>query len=86
MILGCKYVWQYISSYLDNNLTAEIRGQVEGHMNRCEACSAGLASTRNIISLTSDDRVFDLPAGFSERLHARLVREIDSGSGPMRPT
>jgi len=26
--------------------------------------------------LVADDRVFELPAGFSERLHARLEREL----------
>jgi hypothetical protein len=28
------------------------------------------------VVLVADDRVFELPAGFSERLHARLEREL----------
>jgi hypothetical protein len=28
--------------------------------------------------LTADDQVFELPVGFSERLHARLSEEIKS--------
>jgi hypothetical protein len=47
----------------------------------CEICSAVLDSTRNVVVLVADDRVFELPAGFSERLHARLDKELEL-SGP----
>jgi anti-sigma factor RsiW len=76
MVLECKHVWDYISGYLDNSLSAETREQVQKHLEHCEICSAVLDSTRNILLLTADDRVFELPLGFSERLHARLSREI----------
>jgi hypothetical protein len=35
-----------------------------------------LDSTRNILILIADDRVFELPVGYSDRLHARLQEEI----------
>jgi hypothetical protein len=31
---------------------------------------------RNILILTADDRVFEPPAGYNERLHTPLAREI----------
>ena len=34
----------------------------------------------HILILTADDRIFELPVGFSERLHARLAQEIDGSS------
>jgi hypothetical protein len=46
------------------------------HLEHCEICSAILDSTRNVIILTADDRVFELPVGFSERLHARIDLEL----------
>jgi hypothetical protein len=49
---------------------------VQKHLENCEICSAILDSTRNILILTADDRVFELAAGYSERLHARLALEI----------
>ncbi|RZU42952.1 anti-sigma factor family protein [Edaphobacter modestus] len=73
MVLNCRHVWEYISGYLDNTLDAEIRADVEHHLEHCEICSAILDSTRNILILTADDRVFELPLGYSERLHARLA-------------
>ena len=35
-----------------------------------------LDSTRNVVVLMADNRAFELPAGFSSRLHARLEREL----------
>ena len=77
MVIGCKHIWDHISDYLDESLSPELRELMQLHLEHCEICSAILDSTRNIIVLTADDRVFELPLGFSERLHARLSREID---------
>jgi hypothetical protein len=76
VVIECKHVWQHISDYLDQTLPPEVLEQVEKHLAHCEVCSASLDSTRNILVLTADDRVFELPVGFSQRLHARLEDEI----------
>jgi predicted anti-sigma-YlaC factor YlaD len=76
MVIDCKHVWNYISGYLDGDLPKETRDLVQKHLDHCEICSAILDSTRNIIILMADDRVFELPVGFSERLHARIDLEL----------
>lgn len=87
MVIDCKHVWNYISEYMDGTLSDETRDTVQKHLDHCEICSAILDSTRNVIILTADDRVFELPAGYSERLHARLAREIHGANGrPEEPT
>ncbi len=76
MVVDCQHVWGFISDYLDRDLPEDTRIMVEKHLEHCEICSAVLDSTRNILVLTADDRVFELPVGFSDRLHARLEREL----------
>jgi hypothetical protein len=76
MELNCKHVWSYISDYIDSNVDFELRNQIESHLEHCEICSAILDSTRNILVLTADDRTFEIPIGYSERLHSRLEIEI----------
>ena len=76
MVIECKHVWEHISGYLDGTLDPTVLAQVQEHLEHCEICSAILDSTRNILILTGDDRVFELPLGFSERLHTRLEEEI----------
>ena len=80
MVIACKHVWGYISDYLDAALPEDIRLDVQKHLDHCEICSAILDATRNIIILTADERVFELPVGFSERLHARIDLELQ-GTG-----
>jgi predicted anti-sigma-YlaC factor YlaD len=76
MVIDCKHVWDSISEFLDDTLSHEARELVQKHLEHCEVCSAILDSTRNILILTTDERVFELPVGYSERLHARLEDEI----------
>jgi len=76
MRIDCKHVWQYISAYIDGEVDAELRERIERHLETCEICSAVLDSTRNVIVLVADERVLELPAGFSERLHDRLEKEF----------
>ena len=78
MVMHCKDVWECISEFLDDSLPQDVRDRVQRHLEHCEICSAILDSTRNILVLTADSRVFELPIGFSERLHQRLQAEIDS--------
>jgi anti-sigma factor RsiW len=81
MVIDCKHVWNFISDYIDGTLTEEARVDVQKHLEHCEICSAILDSTRNVIILTADDRVFELPVGFSERLHARIDLELEEYRG-----
>jgi len=76
MKLECKHVWGYISDYLDGTVDVALRKDIEKHLEHCEICSAILDSTRNILILTADDRTFELPVGYSERLHERLAKEM----------
>jgi anti-sigma factor RsiW len=72
MVLNCRHVWDRISEYIDGTLDPQVRADVERHLATCEICSAILDSTRNILILVADGRVFELPLDFSKRLHARL--------------
>lgn len=77
MRVDCQHVWEYISAYIDGEVEPELRAEIDRHLETCEICSAVLDSTRNVVVLIADDRVFELPAGYSERLHARLEKELE---------
>jgi anti-sigma factor RsiW len=79
--IDCQHVWEHISAYIDGEVDAELRAKIDKHLETCEICSAVLDSTRNVVVLVADDRVFELPAGFSVRLHARLDKEMGLAGG-----
>ena len=76
MVLDCKHVWDQISNYLEGEVPPELREAVEEHLAHCVHCAAVLDSTRNILVLIGDGRTFEVPIGYSTRLHARLHEEI----------
>ena len=81
MVLECKHVWKQISNYIDGTVPLEMLESIENHLAHCRHCAAVLDSTRNILVLVADERTFEIPVGYSERLHARLQEELASGSG-----
>ena len=79
MKIDCRHVWDYISAYIDGDVDTLLRDEIDRHLEHCEICSAVLDSTRNLIVLIADDRVFEIPSGFSERLHRRLDAVLEAG-------
>jgi predicted anti-sigma-YlaC factor YlaD len=80
MKLQCRYVWEHISEYIDQRLDAKTLADIETHLENCEVCSAILDSTRNILVLTAGNRTYELPLGYSSRLHQRLEIELRKAS------
>jgi anti-sigma factor RsiW len=81
MRIDCKHVWEHISAYIDDDVAADLRAEIDRHLETCEICSAVLDSTRNVVVLMADERVFELPAGFTKRLHERIDRVLEASSG-----
>ena len=78
MRIECEHVWDYISAYIEGEVDVALRAEIDKHLETCEICSAVLDSTRNVVVLVADGRVFELPAGFSKRLHERIDVELQS--------
>ena len=76
--ISCVEVWRELSNYVDGTVEPELRQRMEEHFKGCEHCTAVLDGTRNIVRLVGDDRSFDLPAGFSDRLKTRLREKLGS--------
>ena len=81
MVLECKHIWKQISNYIEGTVPSELLASIQNHLAHCRHCSAVLDSTRNILVLVADERTFELPVGYSERLHARLQQEMSSRRG-----
>ena len=79
MVVNCEHVWREVSNYLDDEIDAETRAAMEEHFKICKRCTAVLDGTRNVTQLYGDDRLFELPGGFSRRLQKRLALQSSSG-------
>ena len=76
MEISCREVIRELSTFIDQGVGADLRAQIEEHLAKCKHCSAIYDGTRNVIRLVGDDRVFEVPAGFGQRLRDRLAKEM----------
>jgi hypothetical protein len=72
--MNCEQVWREISNYVDGDIDAALRSTMDEHFRSCKKCASVLAGTRNVVELYGDERMLDLPAGFSQRLENRLAK------------
>jgi hypothetical protein len=78
MVVNCEHVWREISNYLDDEVDSGLRAAMEAHFKECKHCTAILDGTRNVIQLYGDERMFEVPFGYSQRLHRRLEGDVAS--------
>jgi anti-sigma factor RsiW len=81
MVVNCEHVWREISNYLEGEVSPELRAAMEAHFRECRHCTAVLDGTRNVIHLYADDRLIELPAGFSARWQRKLAESMPSSRG-----
>jgi len=76
MVVNCEQVWREISNYLEQDMEPGLRTSMEEHIRRCKRCTAVLDGTRNVVQLYGDERMFEVPLGFSQRLQRRLEENM----------
>lgn len=84
MVVSCKQVWSEISGYVDGEGSPEMRTAIAEHVRNCQPCQAVLAGTRNVIQVYGDERMFQVPAGYSQRMHRRLDDALTPRRGTWR--
>lgn len=72
MEISCLEVIRELSNYIDQEITPDLKAQIEAHLPNCKHCTAVFDGSRNIIRLVADERSFELPTGFSQGLRQRL--------------
>jgi hypothetical protein len=76
MVANCEDVWREISNYLDGDVEPSLRLALEEHIRGCKHCTAVLDGTRNVVQLFGDERMLEVPLGFSRRLQDRLEENM----------
>lgn len=75
-MVTCEDVLRELSNYLDDDIDPRLRAEIEAHLRQCHRCSILADTTRKLLFVIGDERVFEVPVGFSERLHRAITEEI----------
>lgn len=81
MVVTCEEVWREISNYVDGEVSPVLRATMDKHFRGCPKCSAVLDGTQNVIGLFGEERMFEPPLGFSQRLRRRLEENMPRQRG-----
>ena len=76
MVVACEQVWREVSNYLEGDIAPELRAAVDEHARTCARCRAVLEGTRNVVQIYGDERMVEVPLGFSHRLHRKLEENM----------
>jgi len=77
----CREILAALSSYLDDEVAADLRLALEAHLGGCEPCRAVYDATRKTLKLLLGTRAIELSPGFSESLMGLLERHGGAGPG-----
>lgn len=75
-MVSCEDILKQLSEYLDEETDPAYRAQIEEHLAHCQCCRLLVDSTRKVLVIVGDERTFEVPLGYDERLHARLAAAL----------
>jgi hypothetical protein len=76
MMISCHEVLRELSNYIDNDLDPKLLAAMEEHLRGCRRCSILLDTTQKTVYVIGDERIFEVPAGFSDRLHKLIDKQL----------
>jgi anti-sigma factor RsiW len=65
-----------ISNYIDGDLDAATKQEIESHLGRCEDCKLVVNQTRMTVDIFCDAKPVELPEQVRARLHEALRRKM----------
>jgi anti-sigma factor RsiW len=74
--LNCKGVIREISNYIDGELDAVAKHELEHHLTECHDCTVVVDQTKKSIEILCDSQPIPLPVELSSRLHAALREKL----------
>ena len=79
--MTCQEVQRELSNYLDRELPVEVCAEMQDHFRTCERCAALLQDMRDVVLALGDERLVDVPHGYSTRLYRKLKASARGSQG-----
>jgi anti-sigma factor RsiW len=72
--MKCEDMLRLVNDYVDGDVDPAVCEEFERHLAGCDPCQVVVDNIRRTITLYKGEAVYELPAGFRERLHDALRR------------
>lgn len=78
-MFSCDEFRSRLSDLVDDEAARSVRQELERHLAECRTCSVLYDSTRKTIRIVTDGGSWEISEAVSERLAARILREVKKG-------
>ena len=75
-MVSCEHVLNELSNFIDDDIDPALKEEIQNHLRTCRRCSLLHDTLRKVLIVVGDERAFEIPLGYSERLHAFIDRHI----------
>jgi len=75
----CTEFLAQLDELIDNEVTAEMRADLQEHLRGCEHCEVTLNTTRKTIEIYRSHEIYELPGDLRERLHSAIMARCKRG-------
>jgi anti-sigma factor RsiW len=76
-MLSCRELLSDLSEYLDDELSVQVRLELEAHLAHCPTCEVLVDSTRKTLKIVSATFSYELPEDVSGRILARIRTALE---------
>ena len=74
--MNCKTLVVELEDYLDEELDAELRANIELHLAKCKNCKLIVDTTKKTIQIYCNSEPAPLPQTTRQRLHEALAKRL----------
>lgn len=74
-----------LANYLDDQVAAELRRELEVHLAHCRTCQALYDSVRKTLTIVTDSRSFEIPESVSARILDKIMSKVRQDRRRRRP-
>jgi len=69
----CTEFLKELTDYLDGNINANLKEELDEHLHWCHGCHVVLNTTKKTIEIYRDNQIYELPEPLRNRLHQAIT-------------
>ena len=75
-MFSCENVRAALSNYMDGEVSADLRRELERHLAECRTCQVLYDTTRKTLRIVTNVGSFEVPEAVSEQLDKRIMSRL----------
>jgi hypothetical protein len=75
-MITCEEFFVEFADYLENQVSPEVRQELELHLSQCRACYVLYDSTRKTVRIVSESNSFELPQNIFDPIIDRVMAKL----------